>query len=642
LKSRAEENHIMIMESYTERIFLNGQSQETVLGSRVSGFKDPNFTTLATDIQPFSFYGDFISLSLTDVKDYINPVSNGSIERYNFQLQDTLFVDNDSVFVISFSPAKGRNFDALKGVLYINSNQYAIQNVIAQPADEGLWSIKIQQMYVFTNGKYWFPTQLNYDWILPNYPSEKVGVVMHGVSYISDVDFNPGNKNSDFGPSNLIFENGAGKHDEDFWQKHRADSLSDIEKRTYVKIDSIGKKENFTYISRLADKALKGYIPISIFDISLENLFNYNNIEGIRIGWGLYTNEKIARWFTIGGYVGYGFWDYRWKYGGKLNFTISKKHEINLGAAYSNDLETPGMTELNHYFNYSYWNDYLVNHIDFVEKYSAYFSLRTFKYLQFELSGTKESNTPQYGYHYLKKVPESPDSNAYSFTELHTGFRFAYKEKLIDAFNDRYSLGTKYPVLYLSYIHGFKGLLGSQYDYNKIEFALEKSFQTKYFGKTDINFEAGYLWNSAPYMKLFQGKGSYSSSFVLYFRNTFQTMRVDEFLYDRYISLQLRHSFGSYLFHIKKFKPEISLTQGLLFGNLSHRDWHSVDGDFRVPDRGFFESGVLFDNLVRLKLLSLAYIKIGFGVFYRYGSYAYTNELKNFAIKFSIKLSGNK
>jgi hypothetical protein len=79
-----------------------------------------------------------------------------------------------------------------------------------------------------------------------------------------------------------------------------------------------------------------------------------------------------------------------------------------------------------------------------------------------------------------------------------------------------------------------------------------------------------------------------------------------------------------------------------LLGDLSHRDWHSVGDGFRVPDHGFFESGVIFDNLVRLKLLNLAYVKIGFGVFYRYGYYAYDHELKNFALKISFKLSGNK
>ena len=54
LNRQAEEQYIMMMEAYSERIYLNGKSQENVLGTRVSGFSDPNFTTLATDIQPFS------------------------------------------------------------------------------------------------------------------------------------------------------------------------------------------------------------------------------------------------------------------------------------------------------------------------------------------------------------------------------------------------------------------------------------------------------------------------------------------------------------------------------------------------------------------------------------------------------------
>jgi hypothetical protein len=129
---------------------------------------------------------------------------------------------------------------------------------------------------------------------------------------------------------------------------------------------------------------------------------------------------------------------------------------------------------------------------------------------------------------------------------------------------------------------------------------------------------------------------------VLYFRNSFQTMRVDEFFYDRYLALQLMHNFGPYLFHIKKFRPEISFCQGILYGTLFQRETHTMEVDYKVPDHGYFESGIIFDNLVRLKLLNLAYCKIGFGVFYRYGYYAYNDELKNFAIKFSIKLGSTK
>jgi hypothetical protein len=641
LSRQAEEQYIMMLESFSERIYLNGKSQEKVLGTRVSGFSDPNFTTLATDVQPFSFYSDFISLTLTDVKDYLNPISNGSIGRYSFLLEDTLYSGEDSVFVISFKPMAGKSFHALKGVLYINSNRYAIQNVIAQPAEEGLWSIKIQQMYAFTGNKYWFPVQMNYDWLLPNYPSEKVGVVMRGRSYISEIDFNAENKNKDFGPSNIVFEEGAGKHDEQYWKGARQDTLTAKELKTYTKLDSLGKKMKFDYYPRAAEKILDGYLPLSIFDFKLEELFNYNNIEGVRIGLGLRTNEKLCKWFSVGGFGAYGFWDKKFKYGGTLEFNISKKHEIFLGFNYMKDLETPGLTGLYKYRNFSYWNEYLIDRVDFVERYNAYFKFRALRYAQVEISGLQESRTPEYGYYYLPDITDTVDKNTYKFTELKFGIRYAYDEKLVDAFNKRYSLGTKYPVLYFTYIHGFKGLLDGQFNYDKIEFAIENEFRIKHFGKTELLLESGFILNEAPYMKLFKGKGSYSSSFMLYFRNTFQTMRIDEFLYDKYVAFHLRHSFESYLFKIRKFRPELTICQSILYGTLTDKNYHTGI-DFKVPDKWFFESGLLFDNLVRLKLFNLAYLKLGAGVFYRYGYYAFDNELKNFAVKLNVKISGSK
>ncbi|HNW91044.1 MAG TPA: DUF5686 family protein [Bacteroidales bacterium] len=642
LNQLAEEQYIMMMESFSERIFLEGKSQEKVLGTRVSGFSDPNFSSLATDIQPFSFYTDFITLSLTDVKDYLNPISNGSIGRYSFLLEDTMYSGADSVFVISFKPMKGKNFNALKGVLYINSKRYAIQNVIAQPAEEGLWSIKIQQMYTFVDNRYWFPQQLNYDWLLPNYPSEKVGVVMRGRSYISEVNFDAENKNKDFGASKIVFEEGSGKKDENFWKGHRQDTLTQKEQKTYVKMDSLGKKNKFDYYPNAIEKILEGYIPLSIFDLSLMDLFNYNNFEGIRVGLGFRTNKKMCRWFSLSAFGGYGFWDKQFKYGGGLEFNISKKHEIFLGAGYMKDLEAPGMTDLHEYRNNSYWNEYLVNRIDYVERLKAYFNFRTLRYAQIGISVLHENRTPVYPYLYTPSSADTFAGNTYKFSEVKLGIRYAYDEKLIDAFDKRYSLGTKYPVLYLTYVHGFRGLFGGQFNYDKLEFALEKEFMIRHLGKTGLLLEAGYIWGETPYMKLFKGKGSYSSSYVFYFRNSFQTIRVDEFAYDKYVAFHFRHSFGGYLFKIKKFKPELSIFQSVLYGELSDKSAHPENNFFRVPDKWFFESGLIVDNLVRLRLLNLAYLKMGAGVFYRYGYYSYEDPLKNFAFKLSFKISGSR
>ena len=131
----ARESALFIMESFSSRKFKAPERlEEIVTATRVSGFKHPTFASLATDFQPFSFYKEIIPIF---DKLYINPISYGSLNRYDFKLRDTLFQDSDTVYVIEYMPRKGKNFDALKALLYVNTHLYAIQNVIASPADQG-------------------------------------------------------------------------------------------------------------------------------------------------------------------------------------------------------------------------------------------------------------------------------------------------------------------------------------------------------------------------------------------------------------------------------------------------------------------------------------------------------------------------
>ncbi|UPT67972.1 MAG: DUF5686 and carboxypeptidase regulatory-like domain-containing protein [Sphingobacteriales bacterium JAD_PAG50586_3] len=161
-----ERTHLFLLETVTKKKFIAPNlSNEDITGIRASGFKDPSFMALATQLQSFTFYNEVIELG---DKAYINPVSKNSENKYLFVLEDTLYEKNDSIYVISFAPRTGKNFDAMTGVLYINTNGYAIQNVIAKPAEEDNFGIKIQQKYELIDGKKWFPVQLNTDLMFKN------------------------------------------------------------------------------------------------------------------------------------------------------------------------------------------------------------------------------------------------------------------------------------------------------------------------------------------------------------------------------------------------------------------------------------------------------------------------------------------
>ncbi len=638
LVQSADQQHLLMMESYTQRIFMfPGRSKETVLATRVSGFKDPSFVPLATDVQPFSFYENTINLNTGSVTGFQNPLGQGAIGRYSYILEDTLYDHNDSIYVIAFHPLNGKTYNGLKGIVYINTNGYAIQHIIAEPADEGLWKIRVQQQYTLINGSQWFPEQLNYDWILPKYPNDKIGLQMNGRSYIEQVELNVPLKASDFGPDQLLMSDSAGRRDSNSWAIYRTSPLDSKEVRTYQYMDSLGRRFNLDYYTRAMPALLEGYIPIGPLDIEFDKIYNSNESEGNRLGLGLRSGEKIARWFNLGGYFGYGFKDKTWKYGGELLFKLWRKKDLEIYGTYNYDLDEPGLSNIKGFRNSGYWYGMIGKQFDFVEGIETGLRFRSLKFLETEIAVSQSSIKPRYDYYY--ETATGAYDSSFIFAELRASFRYTVKDKITQAFGKRFSGNTRYPVFYASFTQGLEGTLRGEYPYSKLELAISQNFYIRNLGKTMILAEAGQLWGNVPYPHLFRAKGSYGGDVSLFLPNSFQTMRTGEFASDRYVSLFFRHNFGNFLLKGKKFKPEFIIAHNLIFGELNNPSIHH-NLALKAPSKGFYEVGLIIDNLLRVKLLNIAYIGLGGGAFYRYGPYSFDTPIKNLTGKISFRISG--
>ncbi len=221
--------YTMIMETVTDKQFIAPNShKEVVLHNKVSGFKRPEFVALAKDMQPFAFYEPQLQIL---GKTYLNPISRGSTKIYFFDWTDTLINGQDSTFIIEFRPKAGKTFNGLKGVLYIHSNQYAIQNIIAEPADMTLAEVRIEQKYTFySDVKKWFPEQLNVEWLLKNYPSLYRGFLVQGKSYIRKVALNPDIRKREFTRDKYIMADDVFDLDTTGWKSERTDVLTRKEK----------------------------------------------------------------------------------------------------------------------------------------------------------------------------------------------------------------------------------------------------------------------------------------------------------------------------------------------------------------------------------------------------------------------------
>lgn len=642
LKSRlrvfSENSHLLMMESVTERKFLYPENlKETVTGTKVSGFKNPSFSTSATDLQPFSFYDDYFKIL---DKDYLNPVTGGSTAKYLFILEDTLFESSDTVFVISFRPYKGKNFDGLEGVLYINSNGYAIQNVIASPYDKGLIDIKIQQQYSLINGRQWFPEQLNYELHYKKYPTKYIGMKLSGKSYITNVQLDVPLKKKEFDEKTVVMAPDAtGKNDE-YWSAHRIDTLDSKEKKTYTVIDSLGKKEHFDQTLRIAEALLTLQIPISVVSIDLNKIIAFNDYELVRGGIGLHTNEKLSQWFRAGGYVGYGFKDSIMKYGfdARVNLGRNSK-DYFIKASYSHDLAEPGKTQY-FYTKYNFTRNSMTYRMDYIEQKEVLVNFRAFDYLTASVAYNQSFRIPRYDYIFLPDRNDSTETSiGFRSSEIRVKGRYAYKEKMIQTLGQMVSDGTKYPVVYFAYTKGLKGPgTFANYDYDKLSVGIEKSFLVKNFGRTKFLLEGGYLRGNVPYSYLFNGNGSENKGNYIYVENTFQTMGLYEFVSDRYVNLFVSHDFGSLLFKRPKFQPQLVVFTDLGYGGLEHPEQHKNLG-LKTMEKGYYESGLLINNLLRVNYYNIAYLGFGGGAFVRYGPYSYSETDKNISYKLSLVVS---
>jgi hypothetical protein len=644
VKDFFRKQHLFIMESVVKRSFMFPvDNYNKVIASRVSGFSDPLFVFLISQLQSTSFYKDLIKI--VD-KNYISPVSKGSTNRYYFQIMDTIIepFPYDTTYIISYRPLLNSNFEGLKGSLSISTNGFAIRNVIAKPADEGgPVSVKIQQSYDFINGWHWFPVQLNTDLVFQTRPividsthKRSMTIMGRGKSYISDIKLIPQLQRDKFGVFEVDIQPDAYKQGEELWNKYRVDSLTPQEKMTYQVIDSIGVARHFDRRSEKLNTLMTGSLTLGYIDLYLDNLFKVNHYEGLRLGLKLSTSNKVSKWFKIGGYGAYGFNDEKWKYGADGTVVFDPFRNLYLKASFYDDIDEAGADNAyglgRNLLNPEMFREIMVERMDHTRRYKVDFSSRILKYLTLGAGFSTFNREPLYNYNYLVSTSENitVTSSEFTFTEASILMRYAYGEKFMKNTRSILSLGTNYPIVLFAATHGFNDLLGGQYDYNRFDFKISQSFFTKYLGTTSYTFEAGLIDRDIPYVNLYNAKASYRS-FTLYSPSSFATMRLNEFTSNRYASLFLSHNFGALLFRSKYFSPEPELVTNLGIGSLTHPENH-LGEDVKSFEKGYFESGIVINKMVRLGVTDL-----GIGWFYRYGPYAMPSAKENMAWKIAFQ-----
>lgn len=619
--SLLKKSDLMIMETFSEVLFrAPDQQRQNVLGTKMSGSKDAQVVYLANKMQSTSFYDETVRIAGTD---YVNPISRNSKSHYFFTLESvTPAQGTDSLYVISFHPMRGSTFSGLRGVMTIHSNGWAVQNVKAEPDQQGgLFRISIQQLYQIIEG-HWFPKQLNTNLVVPQAAVAVDGyafpLVAIGKSYISGVMLYPHIPDRAFSEVELMVHEEAGYRDDAFWTQHRIDSLTERILNTYHLVDSLTEGTDiFDRVLNVTTKLMEeSAVSLGPVDLDLGSMFRLSAFRGLYMGLHLSTNDRFSRTIRISGFN--GFWTRLgdFDYGLEGKWLIDRQHQMELGARYAHKSsamgefggfdEGLGLLSENAY-RYTFYENVMARG----NSTEVFFNTRLARHFKVFLTGGV------YDKNYYLAPYDSLPTQRFAIAELR--LRFAYKEKFVSTTHGIQSQGTNYPIVWLSYQRSFKDVLGGAYAFDRVKFQVEKDFQTHYWGRSSVLLQAGYASKGCPVMETFNLLGSYEP-FGLYSPGSFATMRESEFFCDRFVSLFLSHDFQGSLWNPNSvwFKPQLTLSTAMGWGA-------------PTMTQGYFESGFVVKGL-----LSTPFTNLGLGVFYRYGPYANPKVFDNFAFKYSI------
>jgi len=619
-----------LMETVTEKKYRSPDKvSERVIANKISGLKNENFSILSTQLQSFSFYENYVKIL---EKEYLSPLTEGNTKKYLFTLSDTVFQDSDTIFVVQFQPRKNTNFDGLKGIVYVDSKSFALHKVTASPVKKNAdFNISILQEYKRFDSVF-FPVKLSSNFYFKNITigmDSSVALFPIGKfnSELRDIKINPEIPKKEFDNVILSYDPNANFKSDEYWNGVRFEPLTDKDSNTYKTLDSISKANNLQKKINTLKLIQTESFPIGKINFEINRIFRYRNYEGIRVGGGFHTNDRLSTKYKFSAFYGYGFGDKEGKYGSSFKWFWNKFQSSYTEIAYRKDIDETGTSENSLYqmSREERFREIYLRKMDKNESYKIQNSFRVIRYGTLVTSLEQVTRNTTFAYQYENNI-----GNEYKFLKLNIGLRYALKEKLREVMGKLVPEETPYPILYLQFQNGIKAKNLGDYQFNKIVASITYQVKMKLAGTSYFKADFGFVDRSVPISELFYSKSNSANRIALSSYNTFETMFMNEFLHSTYTAVFYRHDFGHLLFKNNKFKPEINLVHNMLMGSFLYASSQSIT-EYKIAQKPYLESGILVNNI-----LNSGFVKFGFGVYYRYGYYSKPNTIENVALKLAV------
>ena len=537
------------------------KTKEITKANKNSGFgSGDGVNTFIKDLYAdFDIYDNY--LKFFD-KDFVSPLSRTGINVYNYVLNDSMFIDNKWCYNIVYYPRR-KNELTFKGDFWVNDTTFAIKkiNLEASKSANINWvkEIYIEQEYEVMNDSVFL---LKRDYMMSDFSfskkEESKGVYGKRTTLAKNHKFDIKKDDKFYKQEVNFYDNAVFNKPDEYWEANRFEALNKNEAGIYKMLDTLKEVPRFKRIYSLASILGSGYIEIPKWKMDygpIFSTFGYNDVEGQRLRAGGRTYFGSNDKWRIQGYTAYGFRDNQFKYGISGRWMVNPNNRLILSLGNRRDVEQMGvsLTTSNDVLGRSFASSALFasgvnNQLTSVNLTTLGFEIEPAKNFTFQTNltyRTLKSASNEFSLDYYTDLSQTEIKSQVKQSEINFVAEYTPKRKTVGYGVDRMDVDFNYARFFVSYSNGLKGVLNSDFNYQKLQLYYRQPTLIGGFGRLFTTFETGKIFGEVPLglMGVIPGNQSW---FVI--ENTYNLLDYYDFVADEYASLHLEHHFNGRLF----------------------------------------------------------------------------------------------
>lgn len=578
-------------------------------------------------------------------KSFTSPLSKTGIDVYNYILRDSALIDKKWCYNIVFYPRR-KNELTFKGDFWVNDTTFAIKKItmaVTKSANiNWVKDIYIEQEFYVMNDSVFLLTK---DYMMSDFALNKNeksrGVYGKRTTFFQNHQFNKEKPVAFYKDEVNYSDDEIYKKSDEYWRENRFENLSKDELGVYKMLDTLKTVKKFKKLYSLVSILGSGYIQFGHFDFGpIFSSFGINDVEGIRLRVGGRTYFGPNDTWRLQGYTAYGFDDNKFKYGLSGKWMVNKANRIIISGGNRRDVEQIGasLTSTNDVLGRSYASSALFTSgsngkLTNINLSNLSLEIEPVKNLTFQTGfsyRTLASASSSFSLDYYTNRLQSTIKSEIKQSEINLQIEYTPHRKAIGYGVERDYADSPFSRVFVNYSQGFKGLLNSDFEYEKVQLYYQQPIIIGPLGRSNVIVELGKTFGRIPLglLSVIPGNQTYFS-----IDNTFNNLNFYEFVTDNYATFQWNHHFNGRIFSRIPFMRKLNWREIIavktVYGSLSDEN-KTINAsnliDYTSPKKPYFEYSAGIGNIFKVFRIDFSWR----------GNYRNIPEAPNFTVKGSF------